>query len=296
VYRLNKKIIIYSFCLILFNLFFLTISSVDLVIFSYDRPMQLYALLESCELCLSGTSSKTVLYRVSGSDYQAGYELVQARFSDVKFVKQLNPPDDFKELVKKYAFEETKSRYIMFAVDDLFVKAPVNLIYCVRLLEKFKAYTFSLRLSPDINYFYILDKPMQVPPSMQVMQGIYRYIFKDGKYDWAYPNSVDMNIYRKKDISQALLAADFKGPNQLEAAWASRANLNLTGLYFDESRVVNIPLNLVQTAWSLKAMHSYSVKELLVRFMQGQKINLEPIANLKNNSVHTDFDIDFVER
>ncbi len=294
-YKLVKKIKISAFFSLICLLNF-TIKSVDLLVFSYDRPMQLYALLESCELYLTGRTSTTVIYRVSGPAYQAGYDLVQAKFSNVSFVKQQNAPHDFKQLVQQYTFEQTSSDYIMFAVDDLFVKAPVNLLDSIDLLEKFSAYTFSLRLSPEINYFYILDKPVRVPLSRQVANGIYQYCFKEGQYDWAYPNSVDMNLYRKNDIKQAILTSSFDNPNRLEGAWAARANLNLTGLYFSEAKIVNIPINIVQEAWTLRAMHSYTVQELLTRFMLGQKINLEPIARFKNNSVHANFDISFVSR
>lgn len=281
---------------LIYNLLFLDIKAADLVVFSYNRPMQLYALLESCELYFTGLTSTTVIYRASGFDYQAGYDLVQARFEQVHFVKQQNPPHDFKNLVQQYAFDQTKSKYIMFAVDDLFVKGPVDLLNCISLLEKYQAYTFSLRLSPAINYFYILDRQMRVPPSRQVARGIYKHIFRHGQYDWAYPNSLDMNLYRKQDIKEAMLASYFDCPNRLESAWAARANLNLTGLYFSESKVVNIPINVVQEAWNLRAMHSYTTQELLTRFMRGEKIDLEPINKFKNNSVHADFEINFVER
>ncbi len=271
-----------------------TLNAVDLVVFSYNRPMQLYALLESCEVYLANRASTTVLYRVSGPDYQAGYDLVQARFSDVKFILQKNAPHDFKNLVHTYAFEQTSSPYIMFAVDDLFVKAPVDLQACVQSLEQFNAYTFSLRLSPNIKYCYILNKTMGIPRSVLIMPEIYKHCFKDGKYDWAYPNCLDMNIYRKSDIYTNMMRGNWNNPNTLEGVWAAGANLNQTGLYFSESKIVNIPINIVQTSWTLRAMNSYSTQELLTRFMQGQKIDIAPISSFQNNSVHTNFDINFI--
>lgn len=282
--------------LVLNLLFCISLNAVDLVVFSYNRPMQLYALLESCELYLFNRTSTTVIYRVSGLDYQAGYDLVQARFSNVKFILQKNAPHDFKKLVEIHAFEQTNSPYIMFAVDDLFVKTPVDLQSCVHALEQFNAYTFSLRLSPNIKYCYILNKTMQVPLSVQVAPDIYRHSFRDGKYDWAYPNSLDMNIYRKSDIYTNMMLGNWNNPNTLEGAWAAGANLNQIGLYFSESKIVNIPINIVQTSWTLRAMNSYSIQKLLTCFMQGQKIDIAPISSFQNNSVHTNFDISFMQR
>lgn len=274
----------------------LSTSAVDLIVFSYNRPMQLYALLESCELYLTGRTSSTVIYRVSGQDYQSGYDLVRARFSEVNFVKQENPPHDFRGLVQKYAFELAQSNYIMFAVDDLFVKAPVDLQECVNLLERFRAYTFSLRLSPDINYCYAMKKHTPAPKIHLIAPNVYRYIFCDGQGDWAYPNSVDMHLFRKNDVYNNMFACNWNCPSLLEGSWAARADLKQAGLCFNESKAINIPLNLVQDLIPNHAMHSHQPAELLTRFMQGQKINLEPIAKFKNNSVHANFDVNFIAR
>jgi hypothetical protein len=281
---------------LIYNFLLLNIQAADLIVFSYNRPMQLYALLESCELYLTGTASTTVIYRVSGLDYQAGYELVQARFKNVNFVKQQNPPDDFKKLVQQYAFEQTSSKYIMFAVDDLFVKAPVDILECIKHLERFRAYTFSLRLGLRINYCCMIKQVTPRPPVKLVTPEVYQFCFKDGRGDWRYPNSLDMHIYRKHEIYEKMFSGEWNNPSFLEGAWASRANLNQTGLFFSDPKVVNIPVNIVQNVVANYAMHSYKIEDLLNRFMHGSKIDIGPIARLENYDAHTDFEISFVKR
>lgn len=280
--------------LMLFSvLCFNTIYPADLIIFSYDRPMQLYALLESCEKYITGITSATVICRVSSPDYQIGYDLVQNRFPVVDFVRQQNPPHDFRILVEDAAFKKNKSNYVLFAVDDIIVKDFVDLQSCANLLEKHKVYCFLLRLSPHIDYCYMLDKTTPPPLLKKVEADVYKYCFKEGKGDWCYPNNVDMTLYRKQDIYHAIMSNAWTNPNQLEGSWASKSNLNQFGLIFDDSKIINIPMNLVNQS-SNRAMHSHSTTELLKSFLIGEKIDISRFDRIKNNSAHIAYNINFI--
>ena len=54
----------------------------DLVIFSYDRPLQLYAFLESVQRYVTGLSKISVICRMSDGQYRQGYEIIQADTSE----------------------------------------------------------------------------------------------------------------------------------------------------------------------------------------------------------------------
>ena len=70
----------------------------DLIIFSYNRPLQLYALLESVQKDVTGLGETTVLYRADGP-FAAGYEKVKAAYPQVQFRAQgIDPASDFKPL------------------------------------------------------------------------------------------------------------------------------------------------------------------------------------------------------
>ena len=89
----------------------------DLIIFSFDRPLQLYALLESAERYMQNIGETHVLYRSSNERYDAAYNEVFQRFSQVISIKQsANPHADFKPLVLKSCFE-TPHEYVLFAVE-----------------------------------------------------------------------------------------------------------------------------------------------------------------------------------
>ena len=57
----------------------------DLVVFSYDRPLQLYAFLESTEKYVTGVGDLVVIYRASSEQFQKGYEVVEADFPGAMF-------------------------------------------------------------------------------------------------------------------------------------------------------------------------------------------------------------------
>jgi hypothetical protein len=290
-----KQNIINFYLLIFINLFnFVLIGNqADLVIFSYDRPMQLYALLQSCEQNITGLTSTSVIYRVSNTDYQTGYDLVVAKFPNVQFKLQQDPPNDFKPLVMQTVFTENQAEYVIFAVDDIIVKTPVNLSACIDLLQQTKAYTFLLRLGQNINYTYMLDKVTLPPAVNPVADHVNRYCFAKCAGDWRYPNNLDMSLYRKTDLYETFLKLNYKNPNQLEGVWAARADYKLTGLYFDNSKIVNLPLNLVNLSTN-KFMASYTTQELLRLFLAGQVIDLSPFKDLEHHSAHIDYDLQFV--
>lgn len=59
----------------------------DLIIFSYNRPMQLYALLESIQQHITGLNTTTILYRAD-TDYEQAYQEVIKAFDRSTFIKQ----------------------------------------------------------------------------------------------------------------------------------------------------------------------------------------------------------------
>lgn len=271
---------------------------VDLIIFSFDRPMQLYALLESCEYYLTGIENIVVIYRSSNERFADGYISVQNRFSKVQFLQQGTEPfADFKPLVLR-AFYAGASAYVLFAVDDIIVKNSADLTVCTRTLEEQCAYGFYLRLATHIDYCYAENQPQAIPHLKPVNENILSWIFAEGQLDWHYPNTVDMTIYRKSNIEKELKNICFKNPNTLEAAWAARGHqvMNCKGLCFNNSIVVNIPINIVQSDYQNRCIRSYTPEQLLELFEKGYRLDFLDLKGVKNKSCHMDYELKFVLR
>jgi hypothetical protein len=273
-----------------------TNKNADLVIFSFDRPLQLYAFLESTKKYVKGLGEILVIYRSSDEKFKEGYDKVQRRFKDVKFLSQgKEPAKDFKPLFLKATFE-SPSPYVLFAVDDMIVKNHVDLHQCTELLGKTGAYGYYLRLGSHVDYCYMRNADQKIPPSWEIEKGIFAWQFKQGEYDWKYPCSVDMSIYKKSEIEAVLKKIDYHNPNLLESQWALKARYHKMGLYFDEAKVVNLPLNMVNQSniWGNRQMHSLTPHELLEKLQAGLKIDISPFFQVKHRSPHIDEEVAFV--
>jgi len=268
---------------------------VDLIIFSYNRPLQLYALLESVSEHVSGLRCVTVIYRADGA-YQDGYDDLKNIFVDVDFVMQKNPPADFKELTVEAV--RGAGDYLMFAVDDQVVKDNVDVSYCAQLIEEHNAYGFFLRLGDHVDYCYSMRGAQGIPPLEQVAPFVYRWQFCTGKHDWNYPHTVDATIYRTRDVLPFIEQLSYSGPNTLEGYWAGSGSGvgHHYGLCFANTKTVNLPLNRVQNVYKNRAMEDYEASELLAVFVAGLKMDSAPLANIANRSAHMEYHPTFITR
>ena len=271
----------------------------DLIIFSYDRPLQLYALLESLELYATDINSITTIYRTSNERYDAAFNEVALQFPRVKFLHQQSF-HDFKPLTLQ-ALEGSSSDYVVFAVDDNIVKDSVALHECITWLENTNAYGFYLKLGTHLDYCYTENTPQAVPPHKQIHNNIFSWEFESGEKDWHYPNTVDMTLYRKKDLLSLFAQLDYTNPNLLEGKWAAwwihHKAPSPIGLFYENSKIINIPLNKVQTIDLLnRDMNLYTPEELLEKFENGYKIDIAPLYQIKNKAVHTEYEPTFIMR
>ncbi|EKE08477.1 MAG: hypothetical protein ACD_17C00148G0002 [uncultured bacterium] len=270
-------------------------SRADILVFSFDRPLQLYACLESIQRYITGFQHLTVLFRASSDTFADAYRKVMDDFPKVRFVMQSmkDPKHDFKPNVHKIVFH-SPSEYILFSVDDIIVKDFVDLQYCVDQLEKTGAYGFYLRLGQNITHCYQFDQDQAVPQSHPLSEGLYAWDFSTGECDWGFPNTLDMTLFRKVDIQKPFGELKYKTPNSLEYNWAAEfPPAAKIGLYFEESKLVNIPMNVVGRTGN-PHMNYLDKEELLAKFTEGFRINIDPLYRMENNSPHCDYIPEFI--
>lgn len=273
----------------------------DFVIFSFDRPLQLYALLESTTRFVTGLQDIFVIYRSSDALFEQGYAIVKEQFPQVHYVQQLQPNKDFKQLTVA-VLEAARAPYILFGVDDIVVKDDVDIAQVITALEQHHAYACYLRLSPLITYLYSWQREQSVPKLQQVDQG-YLWQFSQASpiSDWGYPHTVDMAIYRKKDIAHDFRTMEYYNPNSLESEWSSRTHLirQQYGFCYETSKIVNLPLNLVQDSHKSNPhmkVEQLQPKRLLTLFLDGYKMDIAPLVKINNTSVHMEYNPTFIKR
>lgn len=287
----------------------------DLIIFSYNRPLQLYALLESLEEYVIGLNKIMVLYRTDNQRYEQAYDQVAQRFNNVLFFKQsAHPHQDFKPLLMKL-MHFTDSSYILFATDDSIVKDFIDINFCVHALkqlqvynsnfntqEQINAYGFYLRLGKNLNYCYPMQSQQAVPKLTFLGKDLYAWDTASCKdshmFDWQYPNTVDMTIYPKESIIGLIQTIPFSNPNTFEGNWAQRSHIGSPkiGLCFEQSKVVNIPLNSVQDVVTNNRNMEQNPHMLLELFEQGLKIDRRQFYQWNNASAHAEALFEFIQR
>jgi mannosyltransferase OCH1-like enzyme len=288
---------IYLLCILINSFSNSYCKKAELIIYSFDRPMQLYALLESLETYVTGIGKTTVIYRTSEVKFEHAYKEINAQFQNINMIKQKAPQEDFKPLTL-HALNQTSNEFIIFAVDDIIVTDYIDVSRGIEAMEKYNAYGFYYKMGKNLSRCYTLNCPQPLPPLTQLDSEIFRWEFGQGYADWAYPHTLDMTLYRKKDIQENFVKMDYYSPNRLEACWAdlTKKIMHRIGLCFEHSKVVNIPLNIVQKYCKNKHMNYLDVHRLLTMFDVGKKIDIYDLYKVNNQAVHMEYIPIFIER
>jgi len=268
-------------------------TAADLVIFSYDRPLQLYAYLESVKKHVSGLGQTLVLGRASSSVYKKAYGLVAKAFPGVGFFFQ-DPTaagKDFKPLLTRLLTERCRSPYLIFGVDDIVVCDAIDISTCTSRLQQHEALGFFLRLGKNIVCSNVTkleaERHFQVPKTLQELgDGVCSWRFDERVPMWRYHHSLDMTIYPAAYAKDAVKRLSFHSPNTLEVAWSREKPAKELGLCFNHSKMVNLPLNLVQREFDNNNMGILSAEVLLSMFIAGLKMDVDTLHNYDNNSPH----------
>lgn len=284
-----KNIFILCFFILLYGL---EAASLNLVVFSKNRAHQVHSFLESFFLNTTGCQRVSVIYRAETKEHNDGYKIVKNAFPQVDFIKQKST-SDFKELtLKAIAFDQEE--YVIFAVDDIIVTRKVDFDEVIQFLQIHDTEGFYLRMGEHITECYSENRYTGIPPLEEVAPGILSWHFKEGKGDWGYPHTVDMTVYRKKDLKKIFLALPFNNPNTLEGNWACVAPKSPVGLCYKHAALVNCPLNIVQTACKNRHSNECTPDELLELFLAGYVMDITPLQNIINNAPHMDYKPTFI--
>lgn len=291
-----KKIILFLLCISTITHTRSSQNHADLIIFSYERPLQLHALLKSIDTYVYNLGTTYVIYRVSNPAHEKAYQEVFDLYPHVIPLKQSNEPrKDFKPLVLK-AMHSSPAPYILFSTDDLIMKDYVDVRQCINAINTTDAYGFYLRLGTNITYSYNQNIPLSIPPLNQIEPDIYSWNFSNGKSYWGYPHSLDMVLFKKATIEKDLNTLDYYSPNTLESRWARLADKSKKGLCFKTSKAFNIPLNLVQEDWYNKNEALFTTTKLLDFWNQGLMMDILPFHQITNDSAMMAYTPTFIQR
>jgi histo-blood group ABO system transferase len=117
--------------------------------------------------------------------------------------------------------------------------------------------------------------------------------------DWYYPMSIDGHVFRAKEILPVIARARYMAPNSLEQALADECPVvGSKMICFEQSKIINIPCNKVQTENTNHAgmLHPATTESLNSEFLKGKQISTENIYGIVCNSVHVELPLKLIQK
>lgn len=269
-----------------------TANTIGCIIFSFDRALQLDALLRSFFLNTNNTCKLYVIYKASNKDHHTAYQEVINKFNEnVTFNLETKPFKD--ELIT--ALNTINTGKLFFLVDDIIFTGNVHLSDLAKIDTS--KYVFSLRMGGNLNYSYVVDKPQKLPDFVKKTNGYLYWKWDKGDLDWSYPLSVDGHIFGREEINILINHYSFNSPNSLESILQKEKNIFMhrTGICYKKTRIVNCPCNKVQN--EVNNLHgSLHQDELLKIWQSGKKIDINKLQGFVNSSVHEELPFTFINK
>jgi hypothetical protein len=263
------------------------------IIFSKDRPIQLDALLRSLQLNCVGLNGITIVYRASDKSFHSAYAEVLARHR--RFISAHEEgAEGFKVCLEKTLTNLLTDR-IFFLVDDIVFINGVD-FNDLKAIDLSK-YIVSLRLNPNLTYSYVVDKAQPTPSFSRINGGLFCWDWNAAELDWAYPLSVDGHCFRRREILAAIKGLQYHSPNTLEASLQVYSSIFAvkTGVCFSQSKIVNIPCNVVQD--DFKSRHGdQDARGLLSAWADGFEVDISQFQGMPINSVHMELKLPLQSR
>jgi hypothetical protein len=265
------------------------------VIFSKDRPMQCLASIQSFykHCCDPDLADVEVLFSTSNDKIFQTYLAVENE-SPIRttFTKQTNFKEDLLRVVEGYD-------YTFFIVDDNLFVRDFYVADGQKFLEKWPdAIVFSYRMGLNINYCYTVDRPQEIK-IFQIFNNQIKTCWETSVLDWNYPMDLSSSMYRTEEIYPYLKYLEYSNPNQLEFYldnFKSRFYKPYMGCYQQSVAFCN-PINKVNSINTNRSgdKNEYSIENLLKKFQDGYRINIDKFDGFIPNSPHQEVEIEFIK-
>lgn len=198
----------------------------DLIIMSHNQPYRLDVCLESIFRYVSGLESVYVIY-TTDQEHQNLYLQLQEKYAQVCFRLGQNA---FKTVVLGILKNQTSSsEFVAVATDNQLVQKKIQLGECIQAITQTEADVFYLSMESQgllakRNYSH------SVPDRIHIMQ--------PDQGTMAVP--LNLVLYRKEELLHNLDKIDFNSPSTLIHAWQQGIGLPQMGLYYEQSKAVQL--------------------------------------------------------
>lgn len=244
----------------------------DVCIFSKDRAQQLDLLLSSMRDKFPVVKKIGIIYKYSNELSHKAYRKCfdyHKHFQHLShFRDQSNIP--FEEALK-VEVGNFKNHFCLFLCDDNVFINDVDYNEFLDVLSVYnlnnKIHSFSLRMSPKVDYCFPAKKRMR-KPGFRIGAKTFTWNWRQAKDQhtcWGYPMAINTHVYKTKDIRPVILEGSYENVNSLEAHINRRRWKNkLLMIAFREPKIFDVCNNYVRDG-------SVPTK-MIERFLKGERI------------------------
>jgi hypothetical protein len=247
-------------------------SKIDSIVFSKDRAMQLYAFLQSYEEMVSNRGLLYILYKTTNEKHKKSYLELQKYFSDKEyiFIEEI----DFRRQLIEISTKSNANTVGLYVDDMIFL---INVDYNNIINLDLEDYVVSLSRGKDLDEHP--GKKLTLPDFTKRDDGFesFRWDYSNNFSHWTYPIGVSGYFYNREEWVVMLRDTSFKAPNTLEGNLQKYVPLFIgrTGICMHQIACVCVHANLVQTECINPIIGTFTIEELLNRWENGYKINLQ---------------------
>jgi hypothetical protein len=267
------------------------------VVLSKDRALQLYTLLYTYFKLVENPASLFIIYSASTESHARAYSEVVTMLEKVTvkltFVRETM---SFRETLLKI-LAQVNTKNIFFLVDDIIFIRPLNLKVASEIdpLQSI----LSFRHSPHLRRSYTAAVDQAPPNFVPAPYGTDVLTFKwfEQGNEWADPWSLDGQILSTAEVRVLTRLSDFKSPNSYEGALKTFSDIvkNRSGICYGESKIVNLPINRVQSEVP-NYSGSISPEFLLEQWNKGLMLDTSMFETHVPRSTHEEHPVSFKKR
>ena len=268
---------------------------VQIIICSYNRAMQLEALLDSIRKYWTKTPYElVVLYETNAEEYEKGYEILKGEYPDFQFIRRqkcwpLYPlhnyfniynikllygipklrlqPSNVRPLINSI-LKSTDCKYCMFSSDDEEFVEEIDIKDYLSLIDNETSFYFSKGAVPG-------EKEFTQSRKEYLRWDKSKFSYKN----WGYRFDFDVSVMLTTKVYDLLSSIIYNNPSTLEAnvGWYCYLYNHMQyGVALPRYAALNHRLNLVQNNFNNKAV-GVPAEVLNKKFLEGYRLRyLEP--------------------
>jgi len=226
----------------------------DVVVFSENGPLHLYACLESLYTKVRDINTIYVIYESHDHESGRGYLNLKSEFPNVEFLEICDyPGNDFESLLAKALTNKRYGAPFALLMEDGYIfDQKLRLHECIVALEKVHG-----------NHFFLkVEEKDPLPETLPIEEGIYAWQLREENENQTF----DLCLCRKEPFEKGLESHALTTLSHFKSFWKSQLKPHTVALFFDEKK--GLPLSHKQE------IPLAQKREWGQKFNEGYKIDL----------------------